>query len=369
MISSIDVVKENINFSSWRKKEKDARDETYIMPNNVKSRLGQGFQKTTSAFIDYPVKGLQGDINSNFYEFLTMGIVPYLAGSAMFMCVFNCVRNFLAAKGRQISASIGNKMALGVVLYGVFKTLSKHLVTTPVKIATGVDTEMPYQNKVYNLPKKADDAAEINATWQQRKVYDSKEFYRKDLLAKGEYDGKKAPEGADKYELSKKYFDHVAKKVGLGENLNDSVTETSPIIQNIVATSNTAKSLSSYSWAALGVCLASQDNWNEFFESITQRARYKAQPGEKFSSKLGNRLKTFGQNTLNISKTFCKSFGGACKSLWNGKIINKHAGKAITLFTVGLTTLLTANTIIRAKNMAKNKNKNTIDRTKESTVI
>ena len=40
-----------------------------------------------SAFIDYPIKGLRGDVNANFYEFLTMGIVPYILGSAVFMTV------------------------------------------------------------------------------------------------------------------------------------------------------------------------------------------------------------------------------------------------------------------------------------------
>lgn len=369
MINSVDLKQQNIKFSSKPKKEKKAKMDTYIMPNTVRSRIDQDFQKTTNAFLYYPIKGLQGDINSNFYEFLSMGIIPYLTGSAMFMLVFNCVNKFLKAKGRQISPNIGNKMALGVVLYGVFKTLSKHLVTTPVRLATGVDTEMPYQNKVCNLPKYAGEDANVDITLQQRKVFDSNEFYRKDLLVKGEFDGYEADPNADKYELSKKYFDQIAKKVGLGENLNDSMTEASPIIQNIVATSSTAKSLSSYAWAALGVGLATQDSWIEFFNSIKNRNKYSSANNETLISKLGNKLITFGKNTINITKTFCKSFADACKSFWKGKNTAKHAGKIMTLFTVGLTTLLTANTIIRAKNMAKNKNKNTIDKTKESTVI
>ena len=47
----------------------------------------------------------------------------------------------------------------------------------------------------------------------------------------------------------------------------------------------------------------------------------------------------------------------------------KHAGKAYVLFAAVLTSLLTANSIIRAKNMAKNTNLNTIDKNKESMVI
>ena len=73
-----------------------------------------------------------------------MGIVPYLLGSAMFMAVFNLTKH-LDAHGKKMASNAGRKMALGVVLYGVFKGLSKHLVTKPVKKFTGVDTEMPYQ--------------------------------------------------------------------------------------------------------------------------------------------------------------------------------------------------------------------------------
>ena len=188
--------------------------------------MKQSYQKTTSAFIDYPAKGLSGDINSNFYEFLTMGIVPYLLGSAMFMIVFNALNlgKHLGARDAKVAGNIGKKMGLGVVLYGVFKTLSKHLVTTPVKMVTGVDTDMPYQNKVYNLPKGAGKDAEIEAQFQQRKIFDSKEFFRKDLLKRS-------------------YYDNVAKKLGMGENLNDSISETTPIIQSIVATSNAGYAL------------------------------------------------------------------------------------------------------------------------------
>lgn len=355
MIKAVNLAENSTSFQADKpEKKKKAEEETRILPNTMKTRLHQGFQKTSSAFIDYPVKGLKGDINADFYEFLTMGIVPYLAGSAMFMFVFNCVNKHLDAHSQKAASKAGKKMALGVVMYGLLKNLSKNLVTKPIKAATGVDTEMPYQNKVYPLPKKAGEAATIEPQYQQRKVFDSKEFYRKDLLDRA-------------------YFDGVAKKLGLGENLNDSVSETSPIIQNIVATSNTAKSLSSYSWAGVGVALAVQDSWSDFFDSISNRKHYVAKADEGFASKMKGKLTTWGGNIYDISKTFVKSLGRSCKSLWNGspadKGFKRHSGKAFIGFAAALTTLLTANTIIRAKNLAQGKNKNTIDKSKESTVI
>ncbi len=356
MITPISLAKHRTSFRSEQSDNKKALNETRILPNNLKTTLEQGTQKTMSAFIDYPVKGLKGDINSNFYEFLTMGIVPYIAGSAMFMVVFNVLNlgKHLGAKDAKAASALGKKMALGVVMYGLLKNASKHLVTKPVKALTGVDTEMPYQNKVYNLPKGAGKDAEIEVQWQQRKVFDSKEFFRKDLL-------------------DRKYFDNVAKKLGLGDNLNDSISETTPIIQNIVATSNTAKSLSSYSWAAVGVGLAMQDSWTDFFDAISNRKHYNAGKNESFFTKLGGKTKVFGENCWNATKEFGKSTVRSCKQLWNGNPAHKgfmrHSGKALLMFATLLTAGLTANSIIRAQNMAKNINLKTIDSSKESTVI
>lgn len=348
MIKAVNLAQYGTSFRSEQPDiEQTDKKETRILPNNLKTKINQGTQKTMSAFVDYPVKGLKGDINSNFYEFLTMGIVPYLAGSAMFMVVFNCVNKYLDARGQKIASAKGKKLALGVIFYGILKGLSKNLVTKPVKAATGVDTEMPYQNVVYPLPKEAGAAADIEPLYQQRKVFDSKEFYRKDLL-------------------DRKYFDKVAKKLGLGENLNDSISETSPIIQNIVATTNTAKSLSSYCWAALGVGLAVQKPWDNFFDKISNRKRY-------YGKDFGKKFQNFKENSFEITKSFGKSFVDSCKSLWKGSSSNssymKHGGKALVGISAGLTALLTANTIIRAKNMAKNNNVKTIDKSKESTVI
>ena len=143
--------------------------------------------------------------------------------------------------------------------------------------------------------------------------------------------------------------------------------------KNIVATTNTAKSLSSYCWAGLGVALAFQDSWLGFFDSISQRSKYVAKKDEGTMSTLGNKLRNCGKNTINITKSFFNSLGKSCKSLWSGNPADtgfmRHAGKGFVLTTAALTAFLTANTIIRAKNMAKNKNAKTIDKTKESTVI
>ena len=159
----------------------------------------------------------------------------------------------------------------------------------------------------------------------------------------------------------------------MGENLNDSVTETTPIIQSIVASTKTAKSLSSYCWGAVGVCLAVQNCWADFFKAYSDRPKYIAKTGEGFFSKLGGKLANTGKNIWNLSKTFGKTFGKACKTLCLGekgtKGFKKHWGKAWLLFTAGLTIGSIYNVIHRAKQMGKLANKDLIDKNQESTVI
>ena len=337
-------------------KKPDKRDESEIVPNTLKTRVLQKYDKTLNAITEYPVKGLKGDVNSDFYEFLSMGIIPYIAGSGMFIAMFNLLNNHLTPK-----ASLrGKKMGLGVLFYGLGKTLSNDFVTRPVAWSTGVDIELPYRNIYCTLPTKPGAEAEIDHKHQQRKVYDSIEFFRKDLIAKN-----------PKYGVG--YYDGIAKKLGMGENLNDSVTETTPIIQSIVASTKTAKSLSSYCWAGVGVGLAVQDCWADFFKAFSDRPKYIAKNGEGFFSKIGGKLANTGKNMFNLSKTFIKTLGKACKTYTLGEEgtggFRKHWGKAWLLFTLALTIGSTLNVIYRAKQMGKLANKDLIDKNQESTVI
>lgn len=365
MIKAINLNQRNVNFRSQIIKVRETEDppsshkedlETRILPSSLKMKTRQSWQKVESAFIDYPKQGLQGSVNSNFYQFLTMGIVPYLIGSGTFMFGFNCVNNLLDLYSKDAASRYGKKMALGVVLYGIMKTLSKQLVTAPVKMATGVDIDMPIENVLYPIPTEPADEADLTQVIEQRKVYDSKEFYRRDLLKREEH------------------FDKIAKKIGLGDNLKDSISEAHPIIQNIVATAGAAKSISSYFWAAVGVGLAVQNSWDSFFDSITKRKRHISNDNLPFKQNLTNKVKIIGENAKNITRAFGLAFSNACESMWKGNLntksfYKKHWGKGLILSSAAVTVGMTANSILRAKNMAKNNNINSIDRTKESTVI
>ena len=168
MIRPVRLSDNNVDFKAKQKKEID--EESKILPNTLQTRVRQKFHKTSNAFLEYPIKGLKGDVNSDFYEFLSMGIIPYLVGSGMFMGLFNIVKK-LNPKSQLLASFNGNKMALGVVLYGLFKTISNDFVTRPVYLGTGVDIELPVQHISYPLPKEAGENATIIPQIQQRKVY------------------------------------------------------------------------------------------------------------------------------------------------------------------------------------------------------
>jgi len=335
-------------------------DDNKILPNNLRTKIMRSFQKTTSAFTEYPAKGLTGDKKSTFYEFLTMGTVPYLLGSATFISIFNGVNKFLPAFGSKIAKSKGYKMALGVAFYGIAKSLSKSLVTTPVKMATGIDTEMPYEKVSYSLPTSNDDG--LLHQYEQHGIFESRDFPRFDLLY------------GDKENKSHNYrYDKIAKKCGLGENLQASDTEVKPIIKDVISRTSTAKSLSSYLWAAVGVALAVQKPWDNFFNATSKKC-WKPFIKNDNDNKIINfvdKSKNTGLNILRITKSFGRNFLNAAKDLYKGPEAStgfaKHAGKAL-LATAVITTVLGVANAIHGSRIAGDRDRHVINKNKKVTV-
>lgn len=325
----------------------DMKEKCELKPNTLKNKLMSGYQKTTSAFIEYPVKGLTGSKKSNFYEFLSMGIVPYLVGSVTLMSLF---------KG----SKMGNRAALGVVFYGIAKSLSKTLISTPVKMATGIDTEMAYERHIYSDPKL--NLKHPIHEYEQHKVMESHDFPRYDMMY------------GDKVGKPHNYlFDQIAKKNGLGENLPASDTEVKPIIKDVISRSNTAKSISSYLWAAAGVALAIQTPWNHFFNSLSKSSWRKFKPSQNAGmvEKLAGRTLNTAKNVLRISKSFGRGLIDSSKALYKGPAdaagFTKHAGKALLGVALLSSVWGALNTIHGAKTAVGQK-KNVFDKKDKITV-
>ena len=315
----------NTNFSADKKGQKKLEyNHDTLLKNNFANRAKISVDKFVNAFTVYPAKGFKGSKNANFYEFLTMGTVPYLIGSGMLMAVFNGASKHYAPFQRVMAKSIGNKLALGVLFYGIMKNVSKSFISKPVKMLTGVDTEQPYAKVIYELPDDINDT-DITSI-EHHKVFESVEFPRWDLLYGDESKGEKR----------NAYYDKIAKKLGMGTNLKDSDQEVKPRIKEIVVKSALAKNISSYLWAAAGVALAAQEPWDNFFNVMT----FKFWKGKEFSKS----IQSFGKN-------FIKS----AKALWQGEGsgVKKHAGKII----IGLAALSSVLGIINSVSSSKTPSK------------
>ncbi len=333
MILPVNNIKHNINFSAGsNEKEKKSFNSDYdhdtLLPSTTLTNIRIGMDKLTNAFTLYPAKGLKGSKNANFYEFLTMGTVPYIIGSLGLMAVFNFANKFFSPFDKVQASKIGQKMALGVVLYGVFKSLSKQLISRPVNMLTGVDTDQPYAKVNYELPDHINDT-DITSI-EYHKVFESVEFPRWDLLYGDETKGEKR----------NFRYDKIAKKLNMGDNLNDSDQETKPRIKEIIVKSNLAKSISSYLWAATGVALAFQQPWEEYFKVMTFKFW---KPKEFLKS-----LKIFGRSFVNSAKNLYKG---------DGRGIAKHAGK-ILLGVAALSSIFgVINTVAGVKKSPKSNSK------------
>lgn len=354
-----------VQYPSIKKDEIQIKEESKPVKNTLANQLRTSYQKTTSAFTEYPAKGLKGSKKATFYEFLTMGAVPYLVGSATFMALFAGVNkkfDLFAAK------SAGpKKLALGVVLFGVAKSLSKHLISTPVKIATGIDTEEKYEKHTYTPDKTLPPEYQIDE-YEQHKVMESHDFPRYDLLYGEKHKDK------DGNPLPHNYFyDKIAKKNGLGENLPASDTEVKPIIKDVISRSNTAKSISSYLWAAVGVTLAAQDSWSNFFRATSKAnwEKFKPAADSNIIKNIAGRGINTAKNIGRIAGSFGRNFVNATKELYHGpegaKGFNKNAGKFILGAAILSSVLGAANTIYGAKH-AVGQNKNVFDKKEKVTV-
>ncbi len=312
----------NINFMSSKENDKDSKLEythDTLLKNNLITRTSIAIDKFSNAITLYPAKGLKGSKNANFYEFLTMGQVPYITGSLTLMAVFNAANKYFEPFARSKAGPLGKKMALGVLFYGLLKGASKSLINIPVHMMTGVDPELPYAKVIYELPDDINDT-DITSI-EYHKVFESVEFPRWDLLYGDETKGQKR----------NYYYDRVAKKLGIGNNLNDSDQEVKPRIKEIIIKSNVAKNISSYLWAAVGVGLAFQKPWEDFFNVATlkfwQKTRFKSS------------MNSLGRNFLKSMKTFYTGEGQQFK----------HGGKAL-LFTALASSVLGVVNAVSTKN-------------------
>lgn len=349
MVNSVASPVQNINLQNNKqavKKQKQHESSDVLLSYNPIASLGRATENVINAFTIYPAKGITGNRNSDFYEFLTMGMVPYTIGSLMLISVFNSASKHFSTFSKSKASKIGKKIAFGVLFYGLFKEISKTFISMPLFLKTGININQPYKRVIHELPEHKLDTHVINH--QNHKVYESVDFPRWDLLYS---DSKKGGDNRNTY------YDKIAKKMGLGEKLNDSDQEAKPHIREALVKARTVQTLSSYLWAAVGVALAVQTPVERFLNYKVHRT------WNDFN------FKEFLRDTKNILKESVKElYTGVEKGMYRkGPAV---AGKLL-IFGAILSTVLGNIVILTNGNKQNKKNipaTSLIDRSKETVV-
>jgi len=286
--------------SKEEKKENIYKDESYIHKQGPLSGVKAEAHKLYSDFLVYFPKGFQGSKNSDFYEYLSLGMVPYLIGSAMLIGVYSGAKNQYLDPSKMAAGNIAKSMGAGVVLYGIGKWLSKKISHKLIKASTGVDLDMRYLNKVSELPENGNDKGITRV--QYPGVFDSADFPRKDLIAQ---------DSELNYDNVYAYEDKIAKKAGFKNKLSAPNQVMWPKIRELKVRATALENVSKYIMAATGVALGSQ----KAFENLQLKNPNKltltplgdGTKGIKSINDLFGNIRTIGKNVVTNFKTSFKN--------------------------------------------------------------
>ena len=263
----------------------------------------------------YAPKGMQGSKNSNFYAYLSLGIIPYIVGSAMLIATSVAAKKFFNPNDAKASGMMGKNIAMGVILYGAMKWAANKVMNKGTEIITGVDMEMPYKKVINELPENG----RAKVVTEFHRVFESVDFPRWDLI------NKQGEENGNRYE----FYDKIAEdKLGCEEPLNAPDQVVQPLIKKALTKAMAARSLTSFLWAATGVAIAAQKPFAEEFLNFSR------------SSGVLNTLK-------HLPKNFAEVFVKSAKQLWQGSTFKSG------LVGKGLIILATASTVLGLLNVKR----------------
>lgn len=281
------------------KKEKYYKNESHIPKQDLFLGVKAETHKLYNDIFTYFPKAFAGSKNSDFYEYLSLGKVPNLIGSATLIALPLAANRFFNAKDASFAGINGKKAAAGVVLYAIGKWAYQKLARAAIKSSTSIDLDMRYVNKKNELPELGQDKGFVRT--QYPGVYDSVQFYRSDLLTK---------DGEMNHNNAYHYDDKVTKKAGFKDKLNASNQTASEKIRGVKARTTALENIGKYIVAATGVLYGFQ----EAFENVN----------------------------LKQPRSILTALKDGAIQLWKGtnrNILTKHFGKAMVIASAAATAL------------------------------
>jgi len=282
------------------KKEKFYKNESHIPQQTLLTGIKADAHKLYNDVFTYFPKGFAGSKNSDFYEYLSLGMVPNLIGSAMLIALYGLANGKYSKIDAKFADFGAKQVGAGVVLYAAGKWAYQRLARAGIKASTGVDLEMRYTKKVNELPEVGQEKGLVRT--QYPGVYDSVQFYRSDLLAK---------DAELNHGNVYHHDDKIVEKAGFDGKQNAPNQMASKKIREVKARTTALENIGKYIVAATGVAFGFQ----EAFQDINLKSLH------------------------NIGTTFKT----AAEQLWKGaprNNITKHYGKALIIGSA-LATFLT----------------------------
>lgn len=304
------------------------------LKNKNKAKLS-----TAKSIPSYVKRGISGDPNSNFHEFMQITKIPYFLGGPGLVATVLAGQNLFDIRANKSAKFNAKGMALGCALYYVMVGIAKKCVDVPVKALRGIDLNHPYVDVVYN---NAEDASgKSSKRYENHNVFESSKFIRWDLLYN--------EEAKNPRKVNSKY-NEIAKKMNMPEDINDSDSAVRPVMMSLIKQSRAWKYIIGAFAVMLGVGLGNQKALKEEFCTGTLHNLKENIIHKSFKPSIKNATASLKTKVINpIKNSFV--------SLWKGTEIStasKYTGKvAIIGF---LASVLMANISILKSTDKKNPN-------------
>ena len=319
------------------KKQEINESESHIHRQNALTGMNVEAHKLTNDILTYFPKGFAGSKNSNFYEFLSLGKIPYLIGSVLLIALYTAAigknnhklsektggiidalkhRGEYSKQSASAAMNVAKKMGAGVVLYGIGKWLSKKVSHKLIHASTGVNLDMKYTNIVTELPEPGKKIGMKRIEYPG--VFDSADFPRKDLIA---MDSQLNHDNIYYYE------DKLAKKAGFKDNLNAPNQTMWPKIRELKVRTTALENINQYIAAATGVAIGAQESFEKLDGS-------KLKFNKKFISKFFENISEIKEEAITKKLGFQKIQAikpqfGKIKNITGFKEKLKFAGKEL----------------------------------------
>lgn len=306
--------------------------------NKVSSDL-----KTIKRLPGYVKRGMQGDPDANFYEFMQITKIPYYIGGPGLVAMILAGKNMFDIRANKAAEFNGKGMALGCALYYVATSLAQKCIDIPVKAFRGVDLNTPYVDSVATSAKTPDGISPNKI--EQHKVFESADFARWDLLYNKDA---KTPE-----DINARYNKIAHSMNASTDKTNDADNEVKPVIVSLIKQSRAWKYIASGFAVMIGVGLGNQKVMkDEFCTGMFSN----------FRQKMANLPKSIRNASIkNIAGTVnmkvLKPVGKSIVALWKGNeasMMSKVAGKMAIIGFLG--SIIGGNiSILKSTDLSKNK--------------